>query len=358
VGFWFALLWWIGTSIVSALLAKPQFENARPSGLDDFQVPTATEGRPVPIIVGKVKMAGPNVAWYGDLLTEAITDKVGGFFGIGAKQVTKAYEYNIGVQMVISSGPIDGYDRVWMGDKEIRSGETSGDSSFDDRELFGGEESGGGIEFTLEFHAGGDNQPVSAYLAAQLVNTPAYLNTAYMLLNDGAGGPGYIGNTATLRNIAFEPFWYPNSLGVTGGKERIGDDANPICFLFELLTTNTDWGIRMQAADILTLGTVAEGALIAVAEQIFDEGLGFSMVIDNATTAADMINEIERHVDGKFRLDLTDGKFKIELARPETGAVPLLDESNIIKLTDYARPTWADTYNQVRISYADRAKDS
>jgi len=357
MAFWFALLWWIGTSIVSALLAKPQVENARPSGLDDFQVPTATEGRSVPIIVGKVKMSGPNVAWYGDLLTVALKEKVGGFFGIGAKSVTKAFEYNIGVQMVISSGPIDGYDRVWMGDKELRSGETSGNSSFDDRELFGGEDSGGGIEFTLQFFNGADDQLVSTYLDAQLVNVPAYLNTAYMLLNDGAGGPGYIGNQATLRNMAFEPFWFPNTLGVTGGKERIGEDANPICFLFEMLAVNDDWGVQMPASDILINGTVADGAFLPVAEQVFDEGLGFSMVIDSQMPAADLINEIERHVDGKFRLDLTDGKFKITLARPETGSVPLLDESNVLKLTDFARPTWADTFNQVRISYADRAKE-
>lgn len=125
MGFWFTFLFWLGTQVVSALLFRPKTENARPSGLDEFQVPTATEGRAIPIVVGKVKIAGPNVVWYGDLSTRAITEEVGGFLGIGGKDVTKGYEYRIGVQMVLASGPIDGIDRVWMGDKVIASGETS-----------------------------------------------------------------------------------------------------------------------------------------------------------------------------------------------------------------------------------------
>lgn len=358
MAFWFAFFMWLGTSILSALLAKPKIEGQRPSGLDDFQVPTATEGRAVPICVGMVKMAGPNVAWYGDLKTVAIKEKVGGFLGIGGKNVTKAYKYHVGVQMVICSGPIGGVKRVWMGDKEIYSGaETSGNIVVLDDELFGGEEKGGGVDFTLEQLIGTDDQATNAYLASQLTLTPRYQNVAYFMLSDGAGGPGYIGNTAQLRNLAFEVFWYPNSLTVTGGKERIGDDANPICFLYELLVNNDDWGIEMPSGDVLVAGTAADGALRALAEQVADEGLGFSMVIDRPMTAAELIKEIERHVDGKFRLDLTDGQFKIILARPPAGSVPLLDETNITKFVNYSRPTWTETFNEVRISYADRAKD-
>lgn len=357
MAFWFAFLWWLGTSIASALLAKPKIENARPSGLDDFQVPTATEGRVVPIIVGKVQIKGPNVVWYGDLTTTAITEKVGGFFGIGAKSVTKAYEYRIGVQMGICRGPIDGFDRIWLGDKIVKTGETgAANISIVDLEFFGGENSGGGVDFSLEVHLGAADQAVSAYLATQQDPVPNYQNTCYLVLNDGAGGPGYIGNTAQLRQLAFEPFWYPNSLAVTGGKERIGDDANPICFLFELLVTNDDWGISFNASDTLITGTAAEGALRALAEQVADEGLGFSMVIDRSMQARELILEIERHVDGAFRLDLTDGKYKLILARAETPTITL-DESNIKELVNFARGNWAETRNELRIGYADRDKE-
>lgn len=358
MAFWFAFFMWVGTSILSALFAKPRIESARPSGLDDFQVPTATEGRAVPIIVGKVQCSGPNVAWYGDLRADAITEEVGGFLGIGGQDVTKGYRYRIGVQMVISTGPIGGIDRVWMGDKIIYdAGETSGDIVVDLPEFFGGEDSGGGIDFTLQMRFGEDDQPISAYLDSQLALTPRYQNIVYAILYDGVDGPGYIGNSPSLRNIAFEAFWYPNTLAVTGGKERIGDDANPICFLYEVLVANDDWGIALSAGDVLVTGSAAEGALRALAEQVADEGLGFSMIIDRPMTAADLIKEIERHVDGKFRLDLTDGRFKIILARPPVGAVTLFDESNIVELVSYDRPMWTETFNEVRVNYADRAKD-
>lgn len=361
MAFWFAFFMWLGTSILTALLAKPKIESARPSGLDDFQVPTATEGRAVPIFVGKVKFAGPNVTWYGDLTTEAIREKVGSFLGIGGTNITKAYKYFIGVQMVLGSGPgtgIGGIDRVWMGDKIIYdAGETAADIAIDLPEFFGGEDKGGGIDFTLEMHLGADAQPVSSYLSSQIPLTPRYANVVYAVLNDGGGGPGYIGNNASLRNLAFEAFWYPNSLAVTGGKERIGDDANPICFLYELLVTNDDWGLVLPSSDVLVTGTAADGALRAIAEQCFDEGLGFSMIIDRPLTATEIIKEIERHVDGKFRLDLADGLFKIILARPPTGSVTLFDETNITKLIDYSRPQWSETFNEVRIGYGDRAKD-
>jgi hypothetical protein len=357
MGFWFAFIWWLITSVASALLFKPKIENARPSGLDDFQVPTATEGRVIPIIVGKVKMGGPNVVWYGDLVTEAITEKVGSFLGIGGKKITKGFKYKLGVQMAVSRGPIDGHDRVWFGDKIIKSGESSGSIVFTDDEYFGGESSGGGVDFTIEFAPGSTTQAVNSYLAQQYTPTPAYLSTAYFTMSDGSGGPAYIGNAGSLRNFAFELFWYPNSLGVAGGKERIGDDANPICFLFEILVNNDDWGLEMSISDVLLTGTVEEGALIPVAEQIFDEGLGFSMVIDRALEGKELISEIERHIDGVFRLDLTDGKFKVILARPPTGPVPLLDESNIIEMKNFFRGNWSSTKNELRIGYADRAKE-
>ena len=357
MAFWFAFIWWLITSVASALLFKPKVENARPSGLDDFQVPTATEGRVVPVIVGKVKMGGPNVVWYGDLTTDAITEKVGSFFGIGGKNVTKGFRYKLGVQMAVSRGAIDGHDRVWFGDKLIKSGESSGSIVFDDEEFFGGESSGGGAQFTLEFAPGSTTQAVNAYLATQYSPTPAYLSTAYFTMSDGSGGPGYIGNAGSLRNFGFELFWYPNSLGVTGGKERIGDDANPICFLYELIVNNDDWGLQMSVSDVLLTGTVEEGALIPVAEQCFDEGLGFSMVVDRALEGRELIQEIERHVDGVFRLDIKDGKFKVILARPPAGPIPLLDESNIVEMKNFFRGNWSETKNELRIGYADRAKE-
>ena len=54
------------TAISYALSPKPK--NARPkaAGLDDFNLPTADEGRPIPVVFGTVLLRGPNVVWAGD----------------------------------------------------------------------------------------------------------------------------------------------------------------------------------------------------------------------------------------------------------------------------------------------------
>lgn len=58
-------------SFVSAALA-PKPPKPKPASLTDFDVPTAEEGRPIPVVFGTVWVTGPNVIDFGDLSTEAI----------------------------------------------------------------------------------------------------------------------------------------------------------------------------------------------------------------------------------------------------------------------------------------------
>lgn len=60
----------IGLLIVSALISyalRPRPPTPRPAALGEFNVPTAEEGRPIPVVFGTVWITGPNVLWYGDL---------------------------------------------------------------------------------------------------------------------------------------------------------------------------------------------------------------------------------------------------------------------------------------------------
>jgi hypothetical protein len=67
----------IAVSFISNALA-PKPPGKRPIALTDFTVPTAEEGRPLPVVLGTVTITGANVIWYGDLKYEAITQKSGG----------------------------------------------------------------------------------------------------------------------------------------------------------------------------------------------------------------------------------------------------------------------------------------
>lgn len=67
---------WIVTSLLSYLL-QPKPEQPKPASLSDFDLPTAEEGRPIPVVFGTVTIRGPNVIWYGDLGTSPIKTKSG-----------------------------------------------------------------------------------------------------------------------------------------------------------------------------------------------------------------------------------------------------------------------------------------
>ena len=66
-----ALVLSVASSVLSVLM-QPKPLPPIAASLSDFQVPTAEEGRPVPVIFGTVLIKGANVIWYGDLRQEAI----------------------------------------------------------------------------------------------------------------------------------------------------------------------------------------------------------------------------------------------------------------------------------------------
>lgn len=118
-GFWWTLLIYAVLFVVSEYLRpKPNLEDAKPAGLGDFQFPTTTEDRVVPIVWGTIKIAGPNVVWYGDLRKEAITKKVKTGAWSSERQ-TIGYRYKLGVQMAICRGPVDRLDGMWIGETKI-----------------------------------------------------------------------------------------------------------------------------------------------------------------------------------------------------------------------------------------------
>lgn len=61
--------------VAAALAPKP--EPPKPAGMDDFDVPTADDGKPIAVVFGEVWMRDPNVIWYGDLRSTPIKKKGG-----------------------------------------------------------------------------------------------------------------------------------------------------------------------------------------------------------------------------------------------------------------------------------------
>ena len=75
---WPQIILWVATMVISyALRPKPVNQTPTPATIADFDVPTAEDGREIPVLFGTREVQGPNVVWYGDMRTEAIKAEVG-----------------------------------------------------------------------------------------------------------------------------------------------------------------------------------------------------------------------------------------------------------------------------------------
>lgn len=343
------------------LSPKPEIEDARPGALGDFDAPTATEKRSVPVVWGNVKVSGPNVTWYGDLANRAIRQTEGG------QKFTIGFQYFLGLDMAICHGSDDiELYRIDVGDKEdvFQGTLMSGVNTYDiDRpNLFGGSKKGGGLTGTLEFYEGtniGGAAETSQYLADELTSgdknlMPAYVNLCHVVWEGPSAGflpsgsqRGYLTTNTSIDLWTFyvRRFPLPADMTVDPGAEQIGDDANPVCVLFETLT-NTVWGLDLPVSDLDI------PAFNAAANTVAIEGIGFSLVWQTRRPTQELVNEVTRTIDAVIYQG-TDGKITIELVREITPTLTL-DESNVVKLRSFTRSAWNQTSNHVQIDFTDR----
>ena len=158
--------------VVGTLLQKPpKVENARPKGLGDFQFPTATEDRAVPVGFGTFDVRGPNVIWYGDLKTVKIINKISGGFFSKKKKVTVGYRYFIGMDLLLCYGVLDRITRLEVSDRVAYSGAVDMSAagaggttiSVNSPDLLGGKEKGGGVVGTFRLYSGRSDQQRNSY---------------------------------------------------------------------------------------------------------------------------------------------------------------------------------------------------
>jgi hypothetical protein len=355
MGFWLTLFIYAFLVVLGELLRpKPDLENAKPAGLGDFQFPTATEGRVVPLIWGTIQIKGPNVIWYGDLVQEALTETVKtGLFS--KEKVIVGFKYHLGFQMALCRGPGVDLKEVWIGEKRALDTVTvSHNQTFDiDKpEFFGGLDLGnGGVVGTLRFFGGEANQPLSSYLSNHQqigvnLKTPHYRGTCYVAPDED---PIYVGNSTSIRPWWFELKRIPNGLGLGSHATVNGADANPMNVIYEIMT-DTDWGLGFETSDIDTT-SFTDAAIV-----LFNEGNGFSHVQDREIEAIDLIRLVEEQIDGIVFLDPLDGKWKVNLARDDydINTVPEINETNLVEMQSFTRGSWEDTTNIVRVSFVDR----
>jgi hypothetical protein len=345
----------IAFAVVGELLRPKQTPpNAKAAALDDFDIPTAEEGRKIPLIAGKVKITGPNVTWWGDLEITAIKRKVKTGWFSSATQVINN-KYLIGMQMVLCHGRAEGVTlhKVFFGDDEPSNTKTAEPNGvtridFDDNDFFGGDESEGGVAGTVRFYSGTTTQTANAYWEDQIGETaPAYRRLCYAVLEHV-----YVGTSHYLKPVGFEVSSYPNGLSVPSGRHQIGDDCNPICLIYEILTDRV-WGACVLPSDLDT------ASFLAAAETVYSEGFGMSMIYNGASTARDIIAEILRHIDGVMFSDPETGLITVKLARDDydIDTIPVFTKDDFVGGIKFSRPSWSETKNRITAGWTNREND-
>lgn len=75
------MIWWyvavFFVALVVAYSAVPKPQSQPPPGLGDVKLPTAEEGREIPVLFGTREMTAPNVIWWGDFSAEPVKKKGG-----------------------------------------------------------------------------------------------------------------------------------------------------------------------------------------------------------------------------------------------------------------------------------------
>lgn len=132
-------------------------------------------------------------------------------------------------------------------------------------------------------------------------------------------------------------------------------DMNPVHIIRECLT-DPDWGMGY------TDGDIDEDSFVAAADTIYGEGLGISLVWDRQIKLEEFIGEVLKHIDGALFVSRTTGKFCLKLIRADFDEETLLvlDESNILQVSDPSRVTFGEIVNSVTVNYwdAQTGKDS
>jgi len=363
-----AIILIITTILAEVLRPKPKFEDARPSGIGDFRVPTATEGRVVPLLWGRARIDGANVVWYGDVYQQKRTKSIR--TGIASKKrVTLGFRNFVAFQQGLCRGPDVALRGAWVDDTLVFTGNITTSDTFviDKPNLFGGDEVGnGGYKATVEFYPGSPGQPISDFLdtpgrqrvSAPTSTAPRYNGTCHIVVRGiGAVTTGlnsaYIGNSTTVPILAVDVERFPALFpGQTGSQNKVGaSDANPINVIYEILT-NTEWGLGRDPGDI---DTGAGSSFLESSDTLITENNGFSMILDRALVANELFQEIERQIGGMIYRDLETGKWKVTLARDNyvLASQPLINESNS-ELVNYLRSGWEDTTNQVQVLFNKR----
>lgn len=293
--------------------------------------------------------------------------------GKGGGSVKVGYHYYMNIHFALSHEGVDELIEIKGGQRTAWSGSATGLTSItiDKPSLFGGPDTEGGWRGVVDFMPGASDQPVNGDLAGAIRRAtgyeqiPAYrgLTTAFFkgstssdYTGSGGGMENDPGRSSSFLWSSMNPYfkeimfrlrrnwrgWYPDKaqIEIDGVKH-----SNPAHILYECLT-NTQWGLGYPTADM-------DGdSFREAADQLYDEGLGLSLMWTQQTPIEEFVSNINEHINGSLVEDRVTGKWRMILMRDnyDPDDLPVFDESNAI-IEEFQRKTLSDTVNEVVVSY-------
>lgn len=123
-------------------------------------------------------------------------------------------------------------------------------------------------------------------------------------------------------------------------------DMNGIHVIRELLTDKT-WGMGYNSAD------VDDDNFREVADVIYNEGLGISLVWDRSMNIESFVQEVARHIDASLFVSRTTGKYTLKLIRNDYNPDDLisLTPSNVTSVSNPNRVAFGELSNSVTVKF-------
>lgn len=269
--------------------------------------------------------------------------------GGGAKQ--SVAQYYMSMHFGLCHGPVDSLLKITIGDKSAWEGDRDGGViNLSNAELFGGTLKEGGVAGRIFILPGTDEQLLPWELAERLAGTPTTVPGFRGILSAFMVGlvgdrPGFYwsANTPYVKNTAFQVRRSPK--GFYPERAMIGEDANPLHIIHECLT-NAVWGMGGSPSQI------DQSNFTAVADRLFNEGMGMSLMWTGQSTIESFVQEILDHIEATFFTNPRTGLYNIKLIRPDFDAGGLfhIHDGNA-KIGRFQRKGWGETVNEINASW-------
>lgn len=267
----------------------------------------------------------------------------------GSKRQLRGYMYYLGIHFVLCHGPVDALEKLYFEDKLAWSGsamdEIVGVSAAG---IFGGYRRGLGVWGKMSVNSGHPTQGQDSYLVSRLgANVPAFRGVFSVVFRKMQ-----LGFSEYLKKPAFMVSRiHATSNGATqwyDAKAAIGTDMNPAHIIRECLTDKS-WGMGYVAEDI------DDAVFRAAADTLYSEGMGMSILWNKGTRLKNFVDEIKEHINAFLFVHRETGKFNLKLIRDDYDVDDLLvlDQSNIVNLSNFRRMAVADLTSEVTIVYSD-----